>query len=395
MIRSYHTLAERHDPWDAVVIGAGPAGAIAARQLALQGLQVLLIDKARLPRDKVCGGCLGGAALATLRSVGLGHIPAKLGGVPLRTFELASEGAVAAMPIGRRMAVSRAALDGALVREARRAGATVCDQTQGLLSADVDSQSRSVLLRSHGGEARVRAKVVLIATGLSPSHPPFVTRVPSRSRIGLGALVDAAQCPIPPGALRMACSASGYVGVTAVEGGHVDVAAAVDSRDLAAARSPAALINHILNEAGFPCVDEAEDVPWRGTPALTRRAKPLGTYRCLLIGDAAGYVEPFTGEGIGWAMQSAVLATSLVSDRLDAWDAETPARWDRVYQQTLARHQRSCRLISQLLRSRPLRQLAIWSLRHAPALSRPVVRRLDQPLEPQLSFQSSMSGMIL
>src|SRR5688572_33495727 len=47
--------------WDAVVIGAGPAGSVAARQLALQGKRVLLVEKDKLPRDKVCGGCLGGA----------------------------------------------------------------------------------------------------------------------------------------------------------------------------------------------------------------------------------------------------------------------------------------------------------------------------------------------
>ena len=61
--------------WEAVVIGAGPAGAVAARELAHQGLSVLLVDKARFPRRKVCGGCLNAAVLMLLEQIGLGDLP--------------------------------------------------------------------------------------------------------------------------------------------------------------------------------------------------------------------------------------------------------------------------------------------------------------------------------
>ena len=63
--------------WDAVVIGAGPAGSMTARELARLGRKVLLVDKAAFPRGKVCGCCLSGSALTTLRSVGLGGLPAR------------------------------------------------------------------------------------------------------------------------------------------------------------------------------------------------------------------------------------------------------------------------------------------------------------------------------
>ncbi len=58
--------------WDAVVVGAGPAGALAAHQLAVGGARVLLVEKKRFPRWKVCGACLNGQALAVLDSTGLG-----------------------------------------------------------------------------------------------------------------------------------------------------------------------------------------------------------------------------------------------------------------------------------------------------------------------------------
>ena len=60
--------------WDLIVIGAGPAGAMAARQAALGGARVLLVDRASFPRRKVCGCCLNGAALGVLTDVGLGTL---------------------------------------------------------------------------------------------------------------------------------------------------------------------------------------------------------------------------------------------------------------------------------------------------------------------------------
>ncbi|MBX9624847.1 MAG: FAD-dependent oxidoreductase, partial [Gemmataceae bacterium] len=65
--------------WDAVVVGAGPAGSVTARGLARRGLAVLLVDKATFPRPKVCGCSLNAAALTGLGAVGLGHVPAACG----------------------------------------------------------------------------------------------------------------------------------------------------------------------------------------------------------------------------------------------------------------------------------------------------------------------------
>ena len=60
--------------WDALVIGAGPAGSVAARELARRGCRVLLVDKATFPRPKVCGCCVNGAAIRALERLGLGHV---------------------------------------------------------------------------------------------------------------------------------------------------------------------------------------------------------------------------------------------------------------------------------------------------------------------------------
>jgi menaquinone-9 beta-reductase len=351
---------------------------MAARQLARAGRRVLLVEKSQLPRAKVCGGCLGGAALEVLERVGLGDLPAKCGGVALKKMQLASGGSAAQIEIGRRVAVSRQAFDAALTREATHAGAILCTETAGSLKPSAELCARAVMLRHRGLVSTIRARVVIVATGLAPCPPDFVTRTSPKSRIGLGAVLDHSPACAEPGTLSMAWGARGYVGIAPVEGGRLDIAAAVDAAALGAAASPGKLISEILNDAGLALPANLDKAPWRGTPPLTRQTHPLGSNRCLVVGDAAGYVEPFTGEGIGWALQSAVLACTLLADGLDVWDAGLPDFWKKMHDQAFGRHQRDCRRIVQLLRSKTVRTIAVWSLRRAPSLARPVVRRLDR-----------------
>lgn len=375
------TAIDKSDRWDAIVMGAGPAGAIAARQLGLQGSRVLLIDKAGLPRDKVCGGCLGGAALTLLNGLGLGHIPIACQGMPLRTFELSSGGVTARIPIGERIAISRRKFDDALVREAMRASVVVCDHTHGMLQPVTDDNCRTVTLRHAGNEVSVRADVVVVATGLATVPPGCVAHAAPKSLIGLGALSDHAPCNIVLDSLHMAYGSAGYVGITAVELGRFDIAAAIDSHALAAAKSPGRLIQEILQTSGSTLTTDWENLQWHGTPRLTRRTTPISSHRCLIIGDAAAYVEPFTGEGIGWAMQSGALAASLLAGSLRQWDSTIESRWKRLFDQALGDRHRFCRTLSRSMRVKVFRQLAVWGLRQAPCLGGPVVRILDRPLD--------------
>ncbi len=105
------TEALERSRWDAIVVGAGPAGSMAARELAVRGAQVLLVDRRVFPRDKVCGGCLNGQALAGLRAAGLGGLVERSGGVPLRSFRLGMRGRTVELPLPSGMAVSRDRFD--------------------------------------------------------------------------------------------------------------------------------------------------------------------------------------------------------------------------------------------------------------------------------------------
>ena len=112
--------------WDAVVVGAGPAGSMATRELARRGAAVLLVDRAQFPRGhKVCGGCLNPRSLKLLQKASLGGLMDRLGALPLTNLRLAAGGSYADISLPTGAGVLRESLDAALVREAISAGAAL------------------------------------------------------------------------------------------------------------------------------------------------------------------------------------------------------------------------------------------------------------------------------
>ncbi len=181
--------------WDAIVIGAGPAGAMAARRLSLAGASVLLIERKRFPRPKVCGACLSRAALAELRLAGLGSLVARLGGIDLREFRLNYRSRSMQIKLKGGAVVSRTRFDAALAGAAVDAGARFVDGTNALVEAE-SLGMRRVRLMGQGTTAHAAARTVLSATGfgqsaLSSAGMPR-TQVSRGSRIGAGCRVSPA-----------------------------------------------------------------------------------------------------------------------------------------------------------------------------------------------------------
>ena len=128
--------------WDAVVVGAGPAGSMAARELARRGVSVLLVDRAQFPRFKVCGGCLNPRSLRLLRQAGLGDLPAKLGAVPITGLKLASRGRFARVRLPAGAGVSRDAFDAAMIEAAISSGAAFLPGTAASLLSATSTDAR-------------------------------------------------------------------------------------------------------------------------------------------------------------------------------------------------------------------------------------------------------------
>jgi flavin-dependent dehydrogenase len=362
---SLREASARH--WDAAVIGAGPAGSIAAIALARKGRAVVLIDKATFPRDKVCGCCLSAAALEVLDQAGLTEAVGDLRGVPLDRLRLCSGGASAEVGI-RGLAVSRTAFDAALVREAIREGAAFLPSA----SAEVSTVGH-VHLRSGNDLASLRAATIVVCDGLAGTalrDDSLAPRPARGSRMGLNAVVDAS---LESGVIRMACGSRGYVGAVRLEDGRLNLAAAVDPEFVRAAGGPGHAVRSILSEAHCPVPPALASARWHGTPTLTRRRPAVYRPGLLILGDAASYVEPFTGEGMAWAMAGGLAAAELIAEgHPDAW----PAHYHRL----IAHRQRLCRAIAWALRRPRLARTAIRLISLVPSAATPAVDRLNRPL---------------
>src|SRR5262249_24260788 len=152
--------------WDCVVVGAGPAGSLAARQAAIQGLHVLLIDRAAFPRWKVCGCCINLAALATLNAVGLPSFALRHQAVPLRTMCLAVGSRQARLRLPGGAGLSREELDSGLIEAALGVGVEFLPEPNAFrLGPSVDG-ARQVWLDQKPRRAAIAARVILAADGL-------------------------------------------------------------------------------------------------------------------------------------------------------------------------------------------------------------------------------------
>jgi flavin-dependent dehydrogenase len=349
-------------------------------------VQVLLVDRASFPRAKVCGSCLNGWALATLREAGLGDLPARYGAVSLTRVRLGVRGREAEVRLPEGMALSREQFDMALVKEAVVAGAHFLPQTtarhadsrpqgqQGRLSL------RSVILRQGDREALIRARVLLGADGLSGRllADKAGRRTDNGSRIGAGAVAPTGAAAFDAGRIHMACGTGGYVGLVRLEDGRLDVAAALDPWLVRREGGLDGAVRSLLHETGWPEAPALGDLSWRGTPPLTCEAQRVAGPGWFVLGDAAGYVEPFTGEGMAWALASAVAVAPLAQQAAKEWHPTLAGRWTARHRRLLGAHRRGCRLLTRLLRYPVLVRGAVAVLAQAPFLAVPLVRWLNQ-----------------
>lgn len=311
-------------PWDVVVVGAGPAGSIAALVLARSGARVVLADKASFPRDKACGDLVGPRGVQVLAELGVRVDDAGRGADLLAVGPSGRASRLPAFPgrtyPGHGVVVPRLAFDHALREAAIAAGATPVRARIAAIDADGAGTVRAVIA-SNG--RRLAADVFIGADGalsplarltgmLDPASAlwGFAIRgyLPATVPLPLLVLLDAAPWRIYPGYGWLFPGADGQANV----GIGVGLG---NSRHPVPLRDDLARFSALLAQRGDIRQGVRPGPVTGGWLRMGGTGTPFAAGNVLLIGDAAGLINPLQGEGIAPAMVSARLAAEAVLAR--------------------------------------------------------------------------------
>jgi menaquinone-9 beta-reductase len=307
---------------DVLVVGGGPAGSATALLLAAAGHSVLVVDRATFPRDKACSEYMSPEAVRILDRLGVVGALEEAGAVSLAgTTVTAARGArlqgrfaraghLPFRPTG--LSVSRRILDHRLLVAAQRAGATVLERTAvESLAYDADGVAGAVVRTADGWRATIGARLTVGADGL---RSVVARRLGGWRQGGLRRVAFVGHVEGVEGmsdCAEMFVGRRGYLGLNPIGGGRTNVALVVPLDRAGAARG--------RTEAFFPeALADFPGVSRRvGGGRLVRRVLATGPFAArsrrvtadgaALVGDAADFFDPFTGEGIFSALRGAEL----------------------------------------------------------------------------------------
>jgi flavin-dependent dehydrogenase len=348
--------------WDLIIVGAGVAGASLAIRAARHGFKTLLIEAKAFPREKVCGGCLNQRAQASLASLGVLQPLHDKGAVRIQRLDLRINQVAVNWPIPDLLSVRRSTLDNFIVETSIAAGATFLSETKAMIlpeepDCSVQAGLRQVAIRRCELSGIVEAKLVIVADGLTRSSlrnlPHMESAARMDSRIGVQVILDSREFEFRPPSetLQMLVSNEGYVGLSLTDGGKVDVAAAIDPRAIEQPGRISGAVERIMSRCLRSNVRLGDQWSWLTTPRLSRTSSHVSANRLLSIGDSNGYVEPFTGEGMSWALSSAeAIFPFVVSTIESSWQRKNGEAWSNWVRIQRIRKQRECRWLAYALR---------------------------------------------
>ena len=310
---------------DVLIAGAGPAGSALAAALARSGARVIVLEAARHPRPKACAEYASPRIVEELSRIGLGPDEWQADAVPLVGMRLiAGERSAMITYADRRGArhawgLDRTRFDAQLAAHAARLGAELVERTR-LVSLEMDgSRVTGAVARTADGERRrIEAGLVVGADGVRSTVARLAgVERPVRFPRRLGLVAHYAGDPELVDHGEMHVGRGYYVGLAPLPDGQLNVGMALpmDGRTPAADRFATAI-------AGLPAVsgrlagrERLSSI--RGASPIGHRVADVAGPGWLLVGDAAGFVDPFTGEGIHRALRSARAAAAAIGTGAD------------------------------------------------------------------------------
>jgi flavin-dependent dehydrogenase len=287
------------DIFDLAICGAGPAGTASALAAARSGWRVALIERAPFPRHKVCGDCLNPGVWPVLESLGIATALRALNHAELHTVRLVSlNGRVLEIPLpaGAERAVTRESFDAVMLQAALAAGVTLFS---GAPLTAIQRQATGWSLST--ASTSLTAQTLIAADGRNSTTGRLLGLVPPARPGHAGRVAVQCHAPLSPsyqGTVALELLSHGYCGIAPVDATRMNLCLVSDAPQLAATKLEA------HRRFQLP-----SDQLWHSLAPLDRPDLPPAPLPgCFLAGDAARVVEPFTGEGIYYALRSGQLA---------------------------------------------------------------------------------------
>jgi geranylgeranyl reductase family protein len=285
--------------FDVAIVGGGPAGSSCASFCARAGLETLLIEREKFPREKVCGDCLNPSCWPVLRRLELEEHVRALPHGKLRRVEFIGinrRSISIALPDGAEIAVKRSLFDELLLSRARALGAEVFE------NATVTELRRNEHWEIRATGQDFEARVLVAADGRNSTIARLCKLLP---RVGKERVALQTHIALPDefgDRVVLQFLPEGYSGQAPTGNGELN---------LCLVGKPNSISNlKIWAEEEFGI---SRNHSWRTITPLTRKALAPAHTRLFLIGDAARVVEPFTGEGIFYALRSGELAAQAIA----------------------------------------------------------------------------------
>lgn len=305
--------------YDVAIVGAGPAGSVAALALARAGRRVALIDRASFPRPKVCGNCINPRAWKVWHRLGLTESFAALPHQEMTGFAFHSENRLIYRHTFRKnqpgpRAVARDVLDAWLVERAQAAGVVFLPATtvthvseEGNLETSAGPLSARLILGADGRNSLVGRLCHLMPAPRRCHRIAWQTSLPAPDDLDQH--------------VHLHVFAEGYFGLCRYSPTQAVLSLVLDSRR---SQAPQQIVRRY-----FPALKETD---WLRMSPITRGPAQPGRGRVWLVGDAARVVEPFTGEGICLALSTALLAAESMEAALATGDqGRAHARYARAH----------------------------------------------------------------
>jgi len=352
--------------FDVIIAGGGPAGASAAIHLARRGARVLLAEQKKFPREKLCGEFISPECLIHFKELGVDDQMLKAQPSSLReTVFYSKNGRSVAVPSswfqanGFAWGLSRSEMDECLLRRAIDAGAEVVENAQVVDVVFEDDAVRGVIVKQAGVDARYLAPITIDATGRARALARRVVKrrhALERPRASLVAFkAHLKHTRVAQGACEIYFYRGGYGGLSTIENGLSNLCFIASARDV---RTCGADADRVMREVVCQNLRAAQTLaeanacsPWLAVSLENFGRHSLQPERGLLtIGDAASFIDPFTGSGMLMALESGELISSVLLGNSKKIRAESDTisiaeRYRVLYKQRFDSRLRVCSLM--------------------------------------------------